>query len=203
MRSRRAVIVIASVAVALVAAVVVAAVLRWGPFARSSDPAGEATSPAATSPADMSPAESTEPAPSAEPTTPLPTTQAPVPVPDPTEVPSDPPQDDGATEPGEAPTGGGTTVVITYADWVPETSEVEVGAYAAVVEEGGTCTLTLTGAGASATRTNDALTDVSTVSCGGFLIPGSELSTGTWSAVVTYASPSFSGTSSPVEVSVP
>lgn len=201
MRSRRAVIIIASAAVALVAAVVVAAVLRWGPFADSSEPAGEATSPAATSPVEST--GPTETTPSAEPTTPLPTTQAPVPVPDPTEVPSDPPQDDDATEPGEAPTGGGTTVVITYADWVPETSEVEVGAYAAVVEEGGTCTLTLTRAGASATRTNDALTDVSTVSCGGFLIPGSELSTGTWSAVVTYASPSFSGTSSPVEVSVP
>lgn len=198
MRSRRAVIIIASAAVALVAAVVVAAVLRWGPFADPSEPAGEATSPAVTSPA-----ESTAPSPTGEPTTPLPTTQTPVPVPDPTEVPSDPPQDDDATEPGTAPTGGSTTVVITYADWVPETSEVEVGAYAAVVEDGGTCTLTLTRAGTSATRTNDALTDVSTVSCGGFLIPGSELSTGTWSAVVTYASPSFSGTSSPVEVSVP
>ena len=203
MRSRRAVIVIASVAVALVAAVVVAAVLRWGPFASSSEPADDTSNPAVTTPAASTPVETTDPGASAEPTTPLPTTQAPVPVPDPTEVPSDPPQDDEATGPGEAPTGGSTTVVITYADWVPETSEVEVGAYAAVVEEGGTCTLTLTGAGASATRTNDALTDVSTVSCGGFLIPGSALSTGTWSAVVTYASPSFSGTSSPVEVSVP
>ncbi|SDD82253.1 hypothetical protein SAMN05216410_0223 [Sanguibacter gelidistatuariae] len=80
---------------------------------------------------------------------------------------------------------------------------MEVGAYAAVVENTGQCTLTLTKGTTVRSQTLDALSDVSTMSCGGFLIPGSDLSTGTWSAIVTYVSERSSGQSDPIEVTVP
>jgi hypothetical protein len=81
---------------------------------------------------------------------------------------------------------------------------VEVGAYlAGVAESGGTCTLTLTGVAGTATAQVTAEPDAASTSCPTLAVPGAELSSGTWSAVVSYASPSTSGTSDPVDVVVP
>ena len=94
-------------------------------------------------------------------------------------------------------------VAITFYGWDPETQQAQAGGYVAgVVENGGTCTLTLTKGGATAVGTSEAQADASTTVCGAVVVPGDQLSSGTWQAVLTYRSAQHVGTSGPVEVEV-
>jgi len=127
---------------------------------------------------------------------------APVPDrPEPTAVATDAPRDTPAPSPGTAQAE--PAVLITWSGWDDALGGVEVGGYADLVESGGTCTLTLTKGGVTASASRPASADVSTTSCGALSVPGSELSSGTWEAVLTYESPGAAGTSAPVEVEVP
>ena len=123
----------------------------------------------------------------------VPTTAAP--AADPTDVATD--------APVTPETGADVTVLITYADWNSSASVVEAAGYAGVVESGGTCTLTLSGSGGTATTTVPAEADASTTVCGGLQVPRSQLAAGTWQAVLSYASATSTGSSDPVEVTVP
>jgi len=116
--------------------------------------------------------------------------------PDPTDVATDAPV---STAPSaDAP------VEITYYGWNDATGVVELAGFVVgVVEEGGTCTLTLTKGGTSATTTAQGTANVGTTSCGEQVVPGGELSSGTWRAVLSYESGTSQGTSEPVEVQVP
>ena len=58
-----------------------------------------------------------------------------------------------------------------------------------LIEEGGTCALTMSKDGESAGAESEALPDASTTSCGQMVVPFSELEPGTWTAEVTYTSP--------------
>lgn len=195
MRSRRTVLV--SISVLVVALLVAAAVYFTRSGADDSTPTGEGTS------ASPSPSPSTT-APEAEPTTAPPATSAPTAAPT-TAAPEVP--DVEVPEPTPDPTataapGGEVTVLITYAG-ATGAGDVEVGAYAATVEDGGTCTLTLTQGTAERSATNAAMIDVGTTGCGQLLIPASDLPSGTWTAVVDYQSAASHGQSSPREVVVP
>lgn len=123
-------------------------------------------------------------------------------APDPTDVATDP-------APSAAPTPtdgarGEATVQITYYGWNPGSSVVEVGGFVPfLVEEGGTCTLTLTQGGASATATREATPNVTSTACGELVVPGDQLAPGTWSAVLGYESERSTGTTEAVEVQVP
>jgi hypothetical protein len=94
-------------------------------------------------------------------------------------------------------------VVTTFAGWNGLSHAVEVGGYAAVVEPVGTCTLRLSHADKVVTRKHTASTDATTVACGGFSIPRSELSAGDWTAVLSYRSPMSAGEAAAVSVKVP
>jgi hypothetical protein len=79
---------------------------------------------------------------------------------------------------------------ITYAGPDEAAGGIAVGAYVSgLIEEGGTCALTLSKDGKSADAESEALPDASTTSCGQMLVPFSELEQGTWTAEVTYTSP--------------
>ena len=96
------------------------------------------------------------------------------------------------------------SIFITYSGWDAGNRVVEVDGYVQqVVEDGGTCTLTLTKGGASATASRPATADVSSTSCGALTVPADQLSSGTWSAVVSYASSTSQGSSAPLDVQVP
>jgi len=95
-------------------------------------------------------------------------------------------------------------VVVTYFGWTDSTAAVEVGAYVAgVAESGGICTLTLTSGSSSANAEVPGEPDASSTTCPVMVVPGDQVSTGTWQAVVSYASATMSGESDPVEVVVP
>jgi hypothetical protein len=117
-------------------------------------------------------------------------------APDPTAVATDPAPTEEAR--------GSAAVQITYYGWNPDSSVVELNGFVpSLVEDGGTCTLTLTQAGASATATREATPNVTNTACGELVVPGDELAPGTWSAVLSYESAGSEGASAPVEVQVP
>lgn len=94
-------------------------------------------------------------------------------------------------------------VVMTYSGWNASAHQVMVGGYVTgVIESGGTCTLTLTRAGARVTASRPARPDAATTACGGLTVPGSSLSSGTWKAVLSYASKASTGTSAAVDIDV-
>ncbi|NMM17462.1 MAG: hypothetical protein HHJ14_10105 [Cellulomonas sp.] len=191
MRRSRLVIVTLTAA-ALVALVVL--IVKYGPLAT----APSATLPSVRSSSTPSVVVTSSPTPtvSASPSSPAPPTSAPSPPPTPT-VTAAAPAPPAKTEKRKV------DVVVTYADWSAADSVVEAGAYATVVEEPGSCTLKLTSGGRSVTASITALTDASTMSCGGLRVPRDKLSSGTWTAVVIYESATSVGMSAPVEVVVP
>jgi hypothetical protein len=102
-----------------------------------------------------------------------------------------PPPADPADVATDTATPASAAVQITYSGADDATQGVTVGAYVAgLIEDGGTCAMTLTLDGKSASAESAGLADASTTSCGQLLVPFSELSAGTWAVEVTYASPS-------------
>lgn len=90
------------------------------------------------------------------------------------------------------------TVVITSLT----TSEAR-GYVTGVVEDGGTCTLTLTKNGVKVTGTSTAMGDVNKTTCGPITVDSSKLSSGEWDATLSYSSSSGSGVSSTQTLKVP
>jgi len=187
-RSRRTMIVSASLLVAAIAAL-----LAWSGFSShlqtsASSSAGSTSTPSA----------STTPTPSA--TTASPSASTPSPT-KPSAPSSTTPAPNG---PSQVPVSGPArvSVVTTFAGWNPTSRAVEVGGYAAVVEPVGTCTLRLVHAGKVVTLKHTATADATTVSCGGFFVPGSLLTAGQWQAVLSYTSSKSAGEAGPVTVRV-
>lgn len=114
------------------------------------------------------------------------------------------PSDVAVDAPVTVAPGEPASVVITYAEWNPTDGVIEEGSFVqGVVETGGTCVLTLTRGATSVTASGPAEPDATTTSCGGLSVPGDQVSSGTWSAVVSYRSDRTEGTSPAVEVTVP
>ncbi len=114
-----------------------------------------------------------------------------------TEAPADLPTDERpVAEDGEA------TVQVGYAEWTG--GSVEVNAFVVDrVEDGGTCTLTLSRGERSHDVTASAFADASTTICGLLALPGSQLAPGAWDAVVTYNAGGATGVTEVFEVTVP
>lgn len=93
-----------------------------------------------------------------------------------------------------------TPLIVSYG----QTKEaVEVSArIPGIVEDGGTCTLTLTMGSDKVSGSKKAVSNVSEVSCGFISISNSELSPGDWSATVSYLSDKYSGVSDNMTVKV-
>lgn len=106
--------------------------------------------------------------------------------------------------PAGAPGRQQVSVSRSYGGWSQADAAVVVGgSVSGVIEDGGTCTLTLTRADLVARATTPAVADASSTSCGGLAVPGDELSSGTWRATIDYASAGSAGQSQPFDVVVP
>jgi hypothetical protein len=119
----------------------------------------------------------------------------------PTSVATDAPSTVTAPPPSGGPTRS-VEVVLAYVEW-DGTGVSAAGYVAHTVEQGGTCTLTLSRGGSSVEATGTALPDAATTACGGLAVPREELSPGTWTSVLSYASGTSQGSSETVEVEVP
>jgi hypothetical protein len=116
------------------------------------------------------------------------------------------------TTPGEAtatdepaPTAGGkVNVVITQAGWGTSGTAAEVSGFVSgVIEDGGTCRVTMTHDGETVTAEREGLADATTTACGVIEIGDPDMASGWWDAVLSYESPTSSGESEPVAVLVP
>lgn len=129
-------------------------------------------------------------------TTPSSISQAPV-APTPTTA-SSPSRTAPATSDGKAP----VDVVVSWSGWDAAQGRAAVGAYVpSVVEDGGTCRLTLTKGTEVVTGEQAAAADADSTSCGELSVPVG--AGGTWTATVTYTSKQSSGSSAPVEIEAP
>ncbi len=77
------------------------------------------------------------------------------------------------------------------------------GYVSGTVEEGGTCTLTLTRGTAKVTASSTGILDVNKTTCSQITIGPGQLSSGEWDAVLSYTSPSISGSSAVQKLKVP
>jgi len=98
--------------------------------------------------------------------------------------------------------GTGTSVVFITLDVVGDKIEAS-GMLPEVVEEGGSCTLTLTRGSVTRTVEGDTATGRESTFCSLLTVPTSELAPGDWTAVLTYSSAAHSGASPASTVSVP
>jgi hypothetical protein len=109
-----------------------------------------------------------------------------------------------ATDEPVATRGGAVTVVVTQAGWTTEGTSVEVAGFVGgVIEDGGTCRVTLTRGGESLTAEAVGVADHSTTICPGVELGDPDMTTGLWRAVLSYESATATGKSEPVEVLVP
>ena len=100
--------------------------------------------------------------------------------------------------------GAALSLVVTYSDWNADTSAVEAGAFVPmIVESHGTCTLTLTRGSSTVTATAPGDPEASQTTCGALSVPGSDVSSGLWRAVVSYESDTSSATADAAEIAVP
>jgi hypothetical protein len=98
--------------------------------------------------------------------------------------------------------GNQVQVVLTYAGFDAPSGTVQAnGLVAGVIEDGGTCTLTLTRGSDVVTARSTAGADATTTTCG-LLETGTGLAAGTWQAVLSYTSDSATGTSQTMAVVV-
>jgi hypothetical protein len=189
-RARRTLIVSASVLLVAIAAI--AAILTFT--------ASPPSSPAVQGSATASSSEGGTSTPSANP---APTPQASTPSPAaPTTAPTGAPAPAGSTAVRVSKLAR-VDVVTTFAGWNGLSHAVEVGGYAAVVEPAGMCTLRLSHGAKVVTLKHTASTDATTVACGGFSVPRSQLTPGAWTAVLGYRSPTSTGESAAVSLTVP
>lgn len=112
---------------------------------------------------------------------------------------------DQQPDPQNAPTGpGGVTPFVVNV--IPSTDGSAAVVYSLVpglAENGGTCTATLSDGTATATATGVAEVQVATTTCPPLTVSLAGLPSGAGSLVVSYASPTVSGSSDPVPVEVP
>jgi hypothetical protein len=93
-------------------------------------------------------------------------------------------------------------VSTTYAGWDDASSSVVVAGFVTgVIEEGGTCTATLTRGSQTEMSSTTASADATTTTCGDITVGG--LDSGSWQAVLSYESGAAHGTSAAVTVDVP
>lgn len=114
------------------------------------------------------------------------------------------PEEVVATDDPVTPPLGVAPVFVTFAGVEPSVDGVEVSGFvASVVEADGTCSLLLTGEAESVQVSREAVPNASTTSCGALVVPLTQLSSGTWSAVLSYSSSTSNGSSDPVSIEVP
>lgn len=114
----------------------------------------------------------------------------------------------GQTNPTSTPTSNTDAtanlgVTLSYIN--PSAQTVQAGGYVTgVLEENGTCTLTLTKGSLRVTGTSTGFIDVNKTTCPQISIERSQLSqNGQWTAVLSYKSTKASGASAPQTVNIP
>lgn len=189
----------ASIAAATITALVLASLLGWM-LAGRDEAVRTASTPSPSTPTPAAP--ETLPASSPSPGQTHPgavSTPAPATSDDPASP--DPVTGGGGTapDPGAATGAEGRALTVTVAGFAADT--LTVSGYLDAVETGGTCHLLLESGSTRTTADSPAVADATTTSCA-LDVPGERLANGTWTATLSYSSPTGAATSSPVSIEV-
>lgn len=103
-------------------------------------------------------------------------------------------------DPGDYP----ASPLVTFAAWNAGESRLEVGGVVSgQLDPDGTCRLVVTRGSTTIQRTSSPQAAASSVDCGQFTVPRSELTSGSWSVVIRYVVGDESVASDPEQVEVP
>ncbi|MGY1632318.1 hypothetical protein ACI784_11500 [Geodermatophilus sp. SYSU D01186] len=94
-------------------------------------------------------------------------------------------------------------VVITLAEWVPGGGAEVAGYVSGVVESDGECTLALERDGVRLETTQAATADATTTACGWLTIDDPQVTSGTWTATLSYQSSTTAALSAETPLDVP
>ena len=95
------------------------------------------------------------------------------------------------------------TPIITVIRQSSAGADLRVNSYVpGVVEDGGTCTLSLSNGGQIVSGSNKSFHDAQDTNCGQIIIDGGKLSPGDWQAVISYTSSSSEGKSKSESIEV-
>lgn len=109
----------------------------------------------------------------------------------------------GATDEA-APSDYPASPLVTFATWNAPAAQLEAaGVVSGRLDPAGTCRLVLVQGSTRVVRDSVPQATASSVDCGQFVVPRSELSAGTWSVTLRYVVGSSAATSDAVEVEVP
>ncbi len=109
----------------------------------------------------------------------------------------------GESDPGPATSAAPAELVVTFWQWDDAAAVVDVSGYVSgTVESDGHCTLTMTRRGTVLTGSSQAYPDAATTSCSSVRVAVPPGSSGDWSAVLAFESPSTSAASAPFTVTV-
>lgn len=122
------------------------------------------------------------------------------PVDDSTSSPPATPDDPSATP---EPTADDEAVITVAGVDVDGLNASASGYVTGVIEDGGECTFTFTGAEGETSATSTGAANATTTSCGLVQVPMSELSRGTWQVVLTYSSDTLTVVSQPMTLEIP
>lgn len=94
-------------------------------------------------------------------------------------------------------------VIISSWGQNPDDKSMEINGFVSgVIENGGTCSLSLKKDNKTVTASRKSIADAQVTTCGLIVIKHAKLSVGTWQAVLRYESPKSRGTSTPINVEV-
>ncbi len=96
-----------------------------------------------------------------------------------------------------------TPLTLSYSGYDAASASVQASGYIDLIETGGTCTLTLTSGGKTASGSHTASADATTTSCGAVEVPRSSLASGTWDGVLSYSSATTVADSTHFSVVIP
>jgi hypothetical protein len=104
--------------------------------------------------------------------------------------------------PGSQSSKKTVTPILTYIEQQDSGSVAARGYIPGIIENGGTCTLTLSKGSIKLADNHTAYGNAQNTGCGLMIIDKSKLSSGTWSATISYISVKYTGTSEPQNVRV-
>ena len=110
--------------------------------------------------------------------------------------------------PTPTPSSTGTLVsvtpFITADQWDAGAATLTVNSVVpGVIDASGTCTAVLSKGAASVSASHEAVSSASSMDCGSLVLQSPSITSGSWTLIVEYASPTAAGSSAPYEVDIP
>jgi hypothetical protein len=114
-----------------------------------------------------------------------------------------PPAENSGSESTNTASSSKKTVEVDITTWNSKINNFTLNGFVqGVIERGGTCTLTMKSGASTVTESRSATANATNTTCGEISVPASKLHVGSWTAVLSYSSPTSKGASSSQAIEV-